>query len=316
MITTRRRPGVDEVAASTPGRERARARRRRRQNVEGWLFIAPITVGIALFQLVPVLVSVGASFTDWDGLSTPTFIGLGNFKELITGDPIFVQVLLNTFIFTFVAVPLTVLLALCLALLANLEVRGTAFFRTAFFSPYVMNVVAIGFVWYYIYSPTNGILNQALRMFGIEGPEWLANSSWVLPAIIVVSVWQGVGYPMVILLAGLQAIPAELHEAAKIDGASALNRLRSVTIPLLTPQIFFVFLQQFIASFQVFGLIYVMTQGGPGYSSSVYIFYLWQTAFSQGRFGYASAMAWLVVVLTAVVVGIQWRLQKKWVFYG
>lgn len=316
MIGTRRRPGSSETTSPDPGRATARRRRRRRQNLRGWLFIAPIIVGIALFQLIPVLVSVGASFTDWDGLSTPSFIGLDNFVELLSGDPIFLQVLRNTFVFTFVTVPITVVLALGLALLANLDVRGTAFFRTAFFSPYVMNVVAIGLVWYYIFSPTNGILNSFLRMFGIEGPEWLADSFWVLPAIIVVSVWQGVGYPMVILLAGLQAIPKELHEAAKIDGASAWVRLRSVTIPLLTPQIFFVFLAQFIASFQVFGLIYVMTQGGPGYSSSVYIYYLWQVAFAQGRFGYASAMAWLVVVLTVIILGIQWRLQKKWVFYG
>lgn len=280
------------------------------------MFVAPIVIGMACFQLIPIAVSVGASFTDWDGLQPPSFIGTDNFSELVGGDPIFLTVLVNTLVFTVVSVPLTVALALGLALLANLRVRGTAFFRTAFFSPYVMSIVAIGFVWYYIFSPTDGILNSALRVVGIEGPAWLADSFWVLPAIIVVSVWQGVGYPMVILLAGLQGIPEELYEAAKLEGASAWRRVRSITIPLVSPQIFFVFLAQFISSFQVFGLIYVMTKGGPGYSSSVYIFYLWQSAFSQGRFGYASAMAWLVVLLTAAIVWIQWKLQKKWVFYG
>jgi multiple sugar transport system permease protein len=303
------------VPASTGARPGAR-RRRRRQNIEGWLFVAPIALGILLFQLIPIVVSMYASFTDWDGLSTPNFIGIGNYQELVGGDPIFVQVLINTVIFTVVSVPLTVAVALALALLANLKVPGTAFFRTAFFSPYVMNVVAIGFVWYYIYNPTNGLLNSALRLVGIQGPEWLSDSFWVLPALIVVSAWQGVGYPMVILLAGLQGIPEEMYEAAKLDGASGWTRLRSITIPLLSPQIFFVFLSQFIASFQVFGLIYVMTKGGPGYSSSVYIYYLWQTAFAQGKFGYASAMAWLVVILIAVVTWIQWKLQKRWVFYG
>ena len=273
-------------------------------------------MGILLFQLVPIVLSMGASFTQWDGLSSPEFIGVRNYGDLLGGDPIFVQVLTNTIIFTVASVPLTVALALALALLANLKIPGTAFFRTAFFAPYVMNVVAIGFVWYYIYSPTNGILNSALRVIGIEGPEWLADSSWVLAALVIVSVWQGVGYPMVILLAGLQGISEEMYEAAKLDGASAWARLKSITIPLLSPQIFFVILAQFIASFQVFGLIYVMTRGGPGYSSSVYIYYLWQSAFAQGRFGYASAMAWLVVVLIAVITWVQWKLQKKWVFYG
>lgn len=320
MVTSDGLTGVGKGSAGrlsvSSDRRPAIRRRRRQRNLEGWAFIAPIAMGILLFQLVPIVLSMGASFTQWDGLSSPEFIGVRNYGDLLGGDPIFVQVLTNTIIFTVASVPLTVALALALALLANLKIPGTAFFRTAFFAPYVMNVVAIGFVWYYIYSPTNGILNSALRVIGIEGPEWLADSSWVLAALVIVSVWQGVGYPMVILLAGLQGISEEMYEAAKLDGASAWARLKSITIPLLSPQIFFVILAQFIASFQVFGLIYVMTRGGPGYSSSVYIYYLWQSAFAQGRFGYASAMAWLVVVLIAVITWVQWKLQKKWVFYG
>lgn len=319
MLISSERTRVGDRTASSPARARVRPGvrlRRRRENMEGWLFVVPIVIGIVLFQLVPVVISMGASFTNWDGIAAPTFTGLDNYLQLFGGDPIFAEVLGNTLVFTVVSVPLTVALALVLALLANVNVRGTAFFRTAFFSPYVMNIVAIGFVWYYIYSPTNGILNSILRLFGIEGPEWLSDSFWVLPAIIVVSVWQGVGYPMVILLAGLQAIPEDLYEAARLDGARGWTRLWRITIPLLSPQIFFVFLSQFIASFQVFGLIYVMTKGGPGFSSSVYIYYLWESAFSQGRFGYASAMAWIVVVLIGVITWIQWQLQKKWVFYG
>lgn len=304
------------ITSSAGGRNSPAKRRRRRQNIEGWLFVAPIVLGIALFQLIPVVVSMGASFTDWDGLSAPYFVGIANYQQLLGGDPLFLRVVVNTLIFTVLSVPLTVALALVLALMANIRVPGTAFFRTAFFSPYVMNVVSIGFIWYYVYSPTNGILNSGLRLMGIEGPEWLSNSFWVLPAIIVVSAWQGVGYPMVILLAGLQDISEEMYEAAKLDGAGGWARLRSITLPLLSPQVFFVILSQFIASFQVFGLIYVMTKGGPGHASSVYIYYLWQTAFAQGKFGYASAMAWLMVLLIAFVTWGQWKLQKRWVFYG
>lgn len=297
--------------AMRPGQRRSK----RRQNVEGWAFVLPIVVGIVAFQLIPIVISMASSLTEWDGIRPPTFIGLDNYADLVGGDPIFHEVLGNTLIFTVSSVPLTVALALGLALVANLKVPGTAFFRTAFFVPYVLNVVAIGFVWFYVFSPSDGLLNSLLARFGITGPAWLADSAWVLPAVVVVSVWQGVGYPMVILLAGLQNIPEELGEAARIDGATAWSRLWRITIPMLSPQIFFVVLAQFIASFQVFGLIYVMTQGGPGYSSSVYIYYLWQSAFSQGRFGYAAAMAWLVVVLIAVITWVQWKLQKKWVFY-
>lgn len=290
-------------------------RNRRRRTREGWLFALPLVFGIVAFQAVPIVVSMYTSFTSWDGFNSPQLVGGRNYVDLIGNDPIFLQVVRNTIVFTVLGVPVTVVLALVLALLGNLKIPGTAFLRMAFFTPYVMNVVAIGFVWYYIFGPTNGLINQFLRNLGITGPAWLADSSWVIPAVVVVSAWQGVGYPMMILLAGLQGIPEEMYEAARIDGASAWSRLWRITLPLLTPQIFFVTISQFIASFQVFGLIYVLTKGGPGYSSSVYIFYLWQVAFQQGKFGYAAAMAWLIVALIAVLTWIQWKLQKKWVFY-
>jgi multiple sugar transport system permease protein len=316
MTTTIRSSSRSTSRSTTRPRSRpGLVRRRRRENVEGWLFVLPIVVGIGAFQLIPVVVSMYSSLTRWDGIESPQFVGLQNYKDLLTTDPIFYQVLRNTLLFTVISVPLTVLFAIVLALFANLRLPGLAFFRTAFFAPYVMNVVAIGYVWFNIYSP-DGILNSLLKTGGVQGPSWLADSTWVIPAVIIVNVWQGVGYPMVILLGGLQNIPAELHEAARIDGANGWSRLLRVTLPLLTPQIFFVLLAQFISSFQVFGLIYVMTKGGPGFSSSVYIFYLWQVAFQQGKFGYAAAMAWLMVILIAVIAWAQWQLQKKWVFYG
>ena len=150
---------------------------------------------------------------------------------------------------------------------------------------------------------------------GIDGPAWLTSLTWAMPAVIVVGVWQSVGYPMLILLAGLQGIPESLYEAAKLDGAGSWQRFRRVTLPLLTPSIFFLLITQFISSFQVFGLIYVMTQGGPANATNVYIYYLYQNAFAFGRLGYASAMAWVLFLIIAVITLIQWKMQKRWVFY-
>ena len=160
------------------------------------------------------------------------------------------------------------------------------------------------------------MLNGLLSLVNIDGPAWLSSLTWAMPAVILVSVWQGVGYPMVILIAGLQNIPENLYDAAKIDGAGSWNRFRNITLPLLTPTFFFLMITQFIASFQVFGIIYVMTDGGPANATSVYIYYLYQNAFSYGQMGYASAMAWILFILLAVVTFVQWKLQKRWVFYG
>lgn len=289
---------------------------RRRRNIEGWLFVAPIVIGILAFQFVPILVSMYASLTKWDGINSPQFVGVDNFVKLATGDRYFRITLKNTLYFTVGNVSLTIVLAFFLALLCNRQVRGIAFFRTAFFTPFVTNVVAISLVWFWIYAPQAGLLNGLLSLLGIDGPAWLSNSRWAMPAVIMVSVWQGVGYSMMILLAGLQGIPEELYEAAKIDGASAWHRLYGITLPLLTPSIFFLLITQFIISFQVFGIVLVMTQGGPANATNVYVYYLYQTAFAFGEMGYASAMAWILFVFIALVTIVQWKLQKRWVFYG
>lgn len=301
------------------GAKRARKSPRRsrwRRNVEGWLFIAPVILGILVFQFAPLLVSIYASLTDWDGISPARFVGLNNFKTLFTGDPLFITTLKNTAYFTIGSVPVSIAVGFGLALLCNQPIRGVAIFRTAYFAPFVTNIVAIGFVWFYFFQPTDGVLNGILGVGGIHGPAWLSSSTWVMPALISVSVWQGVGYPMIILLAGLQGVPVELQEAATVDGAGRFRRMWSITMPLLTPQFFFLSITQFISSFQVFGLIYVLTKGGPGHDSTVYIYYLYQNAFAYGKMGYASAMAWLVFVLIALVTLVQWKLQKRWVFYG
>lgn len=286
------------------------------KNMEGWFFIGPAILGILAFQFVPILVSMYASLTTWDGMNPPAFTGIDNYQRLFVEDGFFRETLQNTIYFTAGHIPLTIVFAMGLALLCNLNLPGIALFRTAYFIPAVSNVVAISVVWFWMYQPQSGVLNTMLANVGIEGPAWLSNSTWAMPAVILVSVWQGVGYPMVILLAGLQGIPHELYEAAKIDGASRSNQFWKITLPLLTPSLFFLFITQFIASFQVFGIIYVMTQGGPANATSVYIYYLYQNAFAFGRMGYASAMAWILFAIIAVVTFIQWKLQKRWVFYG
>lgn len=294
---------------------RSRPRRTRRQVVEGWIFILPVVVGILAFQLVPVLVSVYASFTNWTGLNKPSFIGLDNYLRM-PSDPLFFSTVLNTLYFCVGYIPLSIAIGLALALLCNGRLRGMRFFRTAFFVPYVVNIVAVSLVWFWFYSPTQGVINGLLSTVGITGPEWLTDPAWAMPAVILVSVWQSVGYPMIILLGGLQGIPTSLTEAATIDGASPLRRLWSITLPLLSPQLFFLTITQTIASFQIFGIIFVMTEGGPAGATTVYIYYLYQNAFAFGRMGYASALAMVLFAFIGLITFVQWRLQRRWVFYG
>jgi multiple sugar transport system permease protein len=304
------------VEALTLPRARRISRRRLRENLEGWLFIAPVMFGVLAFYVVPILVSLSASFTDWDGLNPGRFIGLDNFERLFTRDQFFHRTLRNTLYYVVGHIPLTIALALGLALLCNRKMPAVAWYRTAYFTPVVTNIVAISLVWFWIYSPDAGILNWLLSLVGIDGPAWLSDTRWAMPAVILVSVWQGVGYPMVVLLAGLQGIPEMLYDAARIDGAGAWKRFRHVTLPLLTPAIFFLTITQFITSFQVFGLIFVMTHGGPANATNVYIYYLYQNAFQFSKMGYACAMAWILFVIIATITLVQWKLQKRWVFYG
>ena len=303
-----------------PDVERPKPKRRakakpKRQNLAGWLFVGPVILGVLFFQLAPVAASLVVSLTNWSGLNKPTFLGLDNYKELFTADDTFWPSLKNTVIFTLAVVVLTIGIGLALAVLCNQKVKGIGIFRTLYYSPAVTNVVAIGFVWFWLYDPDNGLFNSTLKTIGIDGPAWLSDTKTALIAVIIVAIWQGVGYPMVILLAGLQSIDQSLLEAATVDGASAWRRFWSVVVPLLTPSLFFLTITQFITSFQVFGIIYVMTSGGPNNATSVFIFHIYEAAFGHGRLGYASAMGWVLFVIVGVVTAVQWRLEKRWVHY-
>lgn len=292
-----------------------RLSRQVKRDIEGWLFISPVAIGVLAFYIGPILYSLYTSFTNADGLTPSDWVGFFNYNRLLTRDDAFRQTLLTTLYYVAGHIPLTLGLALSLALLCNRKLPGVTLFRTAYFLPVVTNVVAISLVWSFLFYPDSGPLDWLIGLFGADGPSWLSSTTWAMPAVIIVSVWFGVGYPMVILLAGLQGIPEVYYEAAKVDGASAWWRFRSITIPLLTPTFFFLTITQFIASFQVFGIIYVMTSGGPANATEVYIHNLYKNAFQFSRMGYASAMAWILFVVIAVISFTQWKLQKYWVHY-
>ncbi|MFE5321723.1 carbohydrate ABC transporter permease [Paenibacillus sp. NPDC056579] len=284
----------------------------------GWLFIMPAIIGFGLLTVIPIIFSLVISFTDWnfmEGLKGIRFTGFHNYTKMWS-DQWFTDSLKNNLIFAVTTVPLIMLFSLLTAVALN---HG-AFFKTPLrmiiFMPYVSSIVAVSLVWALLYSPSQGPINQALRGFGIEHPPgWLSDPKWALVAIIIMSVWAAIGYNMVIYLAGLQSIPKDLYEASSIDGAGKVRQFFSVTIPLLSPTTFFVLITCIIHSFQVFAAIFMMTQGGPGTSTSVLTFYIYQTGFSFYKMGYASAMAWILTLIIFMVTIVQWIGQKRWVNY-
>ena len=305
----------DNRGVSFADRVRKRLRTHRtRIAIDGFFFVLPMVLGVLIFTYGPVLASIYGSLTRWDAINPPVFIGLYNYERLFN-DHHFVNAVRNTVNFTLGSVPLSMLVGLIMAMLVNQKLRGVSIYRAAFFIPVVTSVVAVGIVWEWMFSSYFGPINTVLGLLGIAGPDWLYDASWAMYAVIIVYAWQRAGYNMIVLLAGLQGIPVEMYEAAAIDGASPMQKLFRITLPLLTPSIFFLLIMSFIASFQVFGLIYVMTGGGPGTATAVYIYYLYQNAFQFFRMGYAQAMAWLLFAGIGVITYAQWKLQKRWVHY-
>jgi len=280
-----------------------------------YLFIAPNFIGFLIFTLGPVVFSLVLSLMKWDILSSPSFIGLRNYVELVKGDDLFPKVVVNTAYFTLISVPARIAFALLLALALNQQLRGVAFFRTLYFLPQVSMLVAVAIVWRYLYSTEFGLINYILGWFGLGPVRWLTSARWAMPAVILMSVWKSVGTPMVIYLAGLQGIPEHLYEAARIDGAGPLQLFRYVTWPLLTPTTFFVLVMGIIGSFQVFGQVYIMTGGGPAYATTTLVYYIYVNAFQWWRMGYAAAQAWVLFGLILIATLLQVRMQREWVTY-
>jgi multiple sugar transport system permease protein len=289
----------------------SRAARRR---LEFYLAIAPWLLGLVLFTGGPILASLYFSFTDWNVLTAPRWVGLDNYVQLATVDPIFWTSLYNTAFYTVGHVPLTFLVALLAALLLNQPVPLIPFFRTVFYLPTVTAGVALSILWLWIFNPEFGLVNYVLGLVGIPGPGWLSSKEWAKPALILMSAW-GFGESMVILLAGLQGVPVHLYEAARIDGANRLQEFRHVTLPMLSPVIFFVLIVSVISSFQVFTNVYVMTKGGPADATLMYVLQMYFKAFSDLKMGYTSAMAWILFAIILVFTLLQFRFARRWVYY-
>ncbi|OQA46245.1 MAG: Lactose transport system permease protein LacF [Chloroflexi bacterium ADurb.Bin325] len=280
----------------------------------GMFFVAPWVIGFLIFTLGPVVASLGLSFMDYELISAPTWRGLGNYIELITRDRLFGRSLYNTVYYTLFSVPLGLMAAFMLALLLNVKLPGMNIYRTVFYLPAVTSGVAVSLLWIWLFNPQFGLINYLLRSIGLPGPGWLVDEAWSKPAFILMSVW-GVGGTTIIFLAGLQGVPRTLYEAAEIDGANTWQRFRHVTIPMMTPVIFFNMIVGIIGSFQVFTSAYVMTQGGPRESTLFYVLYLFRQGFKLLRMGYAASMAWILFVIIIVLTLIQLRLSTRWVYY-
>lgn len=293
-----------------------------RENLEGYLFISPWILGMVLFALGPILASFGLAFTRWNLFTEPEYVGWANFQKL-AHDPLFYKSVFNTIYYTIFAVPLGLVLALGLAMLVNHRLRGVNFFRTAFFLPNVVAGIAMLLLWKWLFDPNFGLINLFLdwtglmavfEWIGIGRPQWISSRAGAMPGLVFMSIW-GLGGSMMIFLAGLQNIPRELIEAAELDGAGPWKRFRYVTVPLLTPTIFFLTMVGVIGSLQVFNQAYVMTQGGPAHATLFYVLYLFQTAFERFQMGYACAMALVLFIITLIVSLIQLAMGKKWVHY-
>lgn len=303
-------------AAASPKRKPGLlgSRRQRTNALWGLFFITPQLFGLLVFSLFPVAYAFVLSVMKWDGLGAREFVGLANFSHQLT-DSRFQNALMHTVIYTIIAVPGSVIFSLLLALAVN-RVRGKTIYRTIFFLPTVTSSVAVSMVWLWMLNGDFGVINVYLReQFSLNPPNWLVNSTWVIPAIAMVAIWAGLGFNMVIFLAGLQGIPSTYLEAAQIDGASRWRQFWNIILPLLSPTTFFVTIISIIASFQVFDFVYVMTGGGPGSASTTMVFHIYELAFVKFTFGLSAAAAVILFVIIMGVTLVQFWGQRHWVHY-
>ena len=286
----------------------------RKEALECYLFMSPWLVGFVLFIGGPIIASLILSLCKYDILTSPKFVGLGNYLTLFTDDPLFWQSLRVTGLYTMFSIPLLLLISLSAALLLNQKVGGLSWFRTIYYLPSVITGVVVALMWMWMFDGNFGIINYLLSLIGINGPVWLFDKFWVLPAFIVMSLW-ALGPPMIIFLAGLQGIPRVLEEVAIIDGANKWQVFWNVTIPMLSPVILFNLIIQIVYSSQVFIPAYVITEGGPANSTLFYTLYLYRMGFRWLMMGKASAMAWILFVLILVCTLTIFRSSARWVYY-
>ncbi len=286
-----------------------------RNAIKGYLFLVPNIIGFAIFTFIPIVASFVLSFTSWDGFGELEFIGIDNFVKLFSDD-IFRVSMWNTLVFTLVSVPVTLIIALAVAILLNKGIKGIKIVRAAFFLPYITAAIAVAVVWQLLYHPTLGPINQFLMTIGVDNPpKWLSATSTAMASVIIMYIWKMIGYYMIIFLAGLQGVPKQLYEAAQIDGANAWEKFTNVTLPMLSPVVFFTLIIALINSFKVFTEIYALTGGGPGHSTNVLVYNIYVEAFQKYNLGYASAMSYVLAIIIVTITIIQFRGQKKWVNY-
>lgn len=280
-----------------------------------YILTGPWLIGLALFFVIPMIASLWISLNQWDMLTAAKFIGLNNYKTAFAVDPLFWQSLKVTGLYSILSVPLGLIFSLLLSLLLNQAVRGMRLFRTIFYLPAVVSGVSVMVLWMWIFNPQIGLLNTILGYFGIQGPGWIFDPKWALPSMVIMSLWSTIGGSVIIWLAGLKGIPPMLYEAAELDGADVWQKFRHVTIPMLTPTIFFNLVMGIIGTMQTFGEAYVMTKGGPMNSTLFFNFYLFDHAFQNFRMGYASALAWILFLLIFALTLLVVKSSDAWVYY-
>lgn len=312
-------PGPPGRAAEVDPRRAKRSRRtkaERREERAGFLFASPWLIGTLLFLIGPIVASMLLSFTNWNLISPAKWVGFENYRDMVA-DRNFRQSIKVTLIYAVLAVPLYQVAGIALAMLLNLRLRGMHLFRTILFLPAVLSGVAVAVLWAQMLNPDLGIVNQFLRAIGIDDPpRWLQSADWAVPAVVLMGLW-GVGSGAIIYLAGLQNIPPALYQAARIDGARTWQTFRHITLPLLTPTLLFTLLIGVIGAFQVFDVAYILggSRGGSRGALLFYVLNMWNEGFRNGRFGYASALAWVLVVVAAVVIVLIFRTSSRWVYY-
>jgi len=288
-----------------------------RQNVLGYLWISPWLIGFAIFIFGPMIASIGFSFTNYRIINETRWIGLENYTYAFFEDDLFWPSLAITFYFMLVSVPLGLLGSLLLALLLNQRLRGESIFRTFYFLPSLTPAAAAAILWVWILHPEAGLVNYLLSLIGIDGPTWLGSTKWALPSIIMITLWTGIGGGrMIIFLAGLQSVPQELYESAEIDGAGSWAKFRSITIPMISPAVFFNMILGIIAALQVFTTAYITTRGGPGRATWFFALHIYTNAFEYFDMGYASALAIVLFFILLIFTIIQLRLSDRWVYYA
>jgi multiple sugar transport system permease protein len=309
---------VATASTTAPARRAAMSPMRRRQIVEAYLYLSPWLIGFVALTAGPMLVSLALSFTSYNVISAPTFIGVQNYVDAFTTDQQFWPSLVKTFYYAGLSVPIGIVGSLAVAMLLNVKVRGTPLFRTLFFLPSLVPIVASAVLWAWMLQPDWGLANMLLwQFFGIVGPRWFQDPEWAVPGLISLALWTSIGGTrMIIFLAGLQGVPEELYDAASIDGAGAWGRFRFVTLPMITPTIFVNLVLGVIGALQVFTPAFVVTNGGPAFATWFYALNIYKNAFQYFNMGYASALAWLFAILILALTWLQFRTAKSWVYYA